>query len=169
MTCNAFPRGNSLRNGFCTLEPAGEEMEYCYLMFHDGYDTHACVPKRHFGVQARTMKIVRVFWLGLRLRSPFRLGSAGYGNFLRRRTSPNDDTGIVAVPLRRDIYFLTNPQYHERSSPDSVFNDRACQIEDRFGPIDNGCVTRGDDSTEFKENPLRNLDRQGFSRKSFLL
>ena len=47
--------------------------------------------------QARTMKIVRAFWLGLRLRSPFRLGSGGYGNFLRRRTLPNDDTGILTV------------------------------------------------------------------------
>jgi hypothetical protein len=29
---------------------------YLYeLIFHDGSDTHACVPKRHFGVQARTM------------------------------------------------------------------------------------------------------------------
>jgi len=30
------------------------------LIFHDGYDTHACVPKRHFGVQARTMKNYRI-------------------------------------------------------------------------------------------------------------
>ena len=31
-----------------------------YLNFHDGSDTHACVPKRHFGVQARTMEKYRI-------------------------------------------------------------------------------------------------------------
>jgi hypothetical protein len=41
-------------------------------------------------------------------RQAFRLGSGGYRNFLKRRTLPNDDTGIVAVTVRRDIYFLAN-------------------------------------------------------------
>src|SRR5271157_3938539 len=39
------------------------------------------------GGRPRTMEILRVFWL--RLRSPFRSGSDGYVNFLRRRTLPN--------------------------------------------------------------------------------
>jgi hypothetical protein len=34
--------------------------------------------------------------------------SDGYVNFLRRRTLPNDDTGIVAVTLRRNLYFPAN-------------------------------------------------------------
>jgi len=54
----------------------------------------------------RTMKILRMFWLGLRLRSPFRLVSDGYVNFFRQETLPNDDTGIVALTVRRDLYFL---------------------------------------------------------------
>ena len=46
----------------------------------------------------RTMIMVRTL----------RLGLGGYGNFLRQRTLPNDDTGIVAVTVRRNIYFLTD-------------------------------------------------------------
>jgi hypothetical protein len=59
------------------------------------------MPTRH----QQTIKIVLAFRLGL--RSPFRVGSGGYSNFLRRSTLPNDDTGIVAVTVRRLIYFLT--------------------------------------------------------------
>jgi hypothetical protein len=102
-------------------------------------------------------------------RQGLRLGASGYGNLLKRTTLPKGDTGIVSVTLRRDIYFLINLQCYERAGPDPVSNDRACKIEDRCGPIDNGRVARGDNSTEFKENLLRNVDCQGFSRKSFLL
>jgi hypothetical protein len=44
----------------------------------------------------------------LRLRSPFRLGSAGYVISLKRRTLPNDDTGIFTLTVRPSFYFLTN-------------------------------------------------------------
>jgi hypothetical protein len=46
--------------------------------------------------------------LRLRLRGPFRLAPEGYGKFLRRRTEPDDDTGIVTVADRRNLYFLIN-------------------------------------------------------------
>ena len=78
------------------------------------------------GGHPQTDENTRAFWLGVRLRSPFRLESGGYVNFLRRRTLPNDDTGILrqaqderfslimvslsnhAVTVRRDLYFLAN-------------------------------------------------------------
>jgi hypothetical protein len=49
------------------------------------------------------MKILRV--LKLRLGSPFRLLVDGNVNFLDRKT--HDDTGIVAVAIRRGLYFQT--------------------------------------------------------------
>ncbi len=54
------------------------------------------------------MKIPWVYRSRLRLRSPFRLESSGYVNFLRPRPLPNDDAGIVALTIRRSSYFLHN-------------------------------------------------------------
>jgi len=51
------------------------------------------------------MKMFWMLWLGLRLRSPFRLVFDGDIILLRPETLPNDDTGIVTLTVDRTFIF----------------------------------------------------------------